>query len=125
MASQLAFAHEVGHSLGADHDPLSEECSPGNSHDGNYLMFRKSNPGIYKNNRLFSKCSKKRMGKVMHTLVNNRNKFCFKSKTNSDNTREKKHVIIASKLYVNFFQSFRYNSYETHLKFIYHEISNM
>lgn len=41
-------------------------------------MYRKSNPGIYKNNRLFSECSKRRMGQVMHTLVNNPNKFCFK-----------------------------------------------
>ena len=79
IASQLAFAHEVGHSLGANHDPMNKKCSPGNSHGGNFLMYSRSNPGVYKNNRLFSECSKQMMGNVMHTLVSNPNKFCFKS----------------------------------------------
>lgn len=78
-ASQLAFVHEIGHSLGAIHDPLNQTCSPGNENGGNYLMYRRSNTGTFTNNKHFSECSKKTMGTVMHALVNNPNKFCFKS----------------------------------------------
>ncbi len=80
LAAQLAFAHEIGHSLGASHDPETRKCSPGNAAGGNFLMHGRSNTGAYENNRQFSECSKKNMGAVMHSLVNNANKFCFKSK---------------------------------------------
>jgi len=80
QAAQLAFAHEIGHSLGASHDPETKKCSPGNSKGGNYLMYGRSNTGAFSNNRQFSECSKNNMGEVMHSLVNNPNKFCFKSR---------------------------------------------
>ena len=75
--SQLTFAHEVGHSFGSEHDPDDEECTPGGK-DGNYIMYRRATTGLSKNNRNFSSCSRKKMGPVMHALVQNRNKFCFK-----------------------------------------------
>lgn len=78
ISSQLAFAHEVGHSLGANHDPINKKCSPGKTNGGNYLMYHRSNSGAYPNNRLISQCSLDMMGNVMHALVKNSNKFCFK-----------------------------------------------
>ena len=40
MDSQDTFIHEIGHSLGAAHDPRSghgDTCAPGGRH-GNYIM---------------------------------------------------------------------------------------
>ena len=78
VAAQLAFAHEVGHSFGSEHDPMDSKCSPGNANGGNYLMYRRSNRGIYKNNRFFSQCSISQMGPILHSIIRNPTKFCFK-----------------------------------------------
>ena len=39
----LTFAHEIGHSFGAVHDPV--ECA-GDEQDGTYLMFKSGSLGI-------------------------------------------------------------------------------
>lgn len=83
LTSQLTFAHEVGHSFGANHDPATsgnDECSPGDAKGGNYIMYYSTMIGRLKNNRNFSKCSRKSMGPIMHRIVQDSDKFCFKSK---------------------------------------------
>ena len=39
----LTFAHEIGHSFGAVHDPV--ECA-GNEEDGTYLMYKSGSLGL-------------------------------------------------------------------------------
>ncbi|XP_076807622.1 ADAM 17-like protease isoform X1 [Clavelina lepadiformis] len=61
MEADLVTAHELGHNFGAEHDDVTEdpdECSPGQSNNGNYIMFRLAVSGKYENNNKFSKCSK-------------------------------------------------------------------
>ena len=82
--SHITFAHEVGHNFGSEHDPDDGICSPGSSNakagsgGGNFIMYRRATTGTDLNNRNFSQCSKDQMGPVLHSLVENRNKFCFK-----------------------------------------------
>lgn len=79
LVSQITFAHEVGHNFGAEHDPTDvPECSPGRN-GGNYIMYRSATQGFEKNNKNFSECSKNQMGPIVHDLVRNIDKFCFKS----------------------------------------------
>ena len=80
IVSQLTFAHEVGHSFGADHDPMDKECVPGNEKGGNFIMHRRANTGKFRNNKIFSKCSLKQMGIVLHSKIKSKNKSCFKGK---------------------------------------------
>ena len=75
--SQITFAHEVGHNFGSEHDPDDSQCSPGIK-GGNFIMYRRATTGTDKNNRNFSQCSKDQMGPVLHSLVLNPIKFCFK-----------------------------------------------
>lgn len=42
--------HELGHSWGSDHDPVSEECQPGAKMGGYYLMHMVATSGEYPNN---------------------------------------------------------------------------
>ena len=82
LTSQLTFAHEVGHSFGAHHDPeLSgrNDCSPGDANGGNYLMYFATMVGKLRNNRNFSECSRASMGPIMHIVAQDEEKFCFKS----------------------------------------------
>lgn len=79
IVSQLTFTHEVGHNFGSEHDPKDEKCSPGKDNGGNFIMYRSATTGREKNNRNFSECSKDQMGPVLHALVKNPTKFCFKS----------------------------------------------
>merc|ERR1712038_761330 len=62
--SQETFMHELGHSIGAGHDPREVgRCSPGGVR-GNYIM----HPGPIGNSHIrreFSQCSKKEIGKVL------------------------------------------------------------
>lgn len=76
--SQITFAHEVGHNFGSEHDPDDSQCSPGMNKGGNYIMYRRATTGTDNNNRNFSQCSKDQMGPVIHSLVENPTKFCFK-----------------------------------------------
>jgi disintegrin and metalloproteinase domain-containing protein 10 len=80
LVSMLTFAHEVAHNFGAEHDPNSDECSPGKTLGGNYIMYRSATTGREKNNKNFSDCSRNQMGPVLHSLVKNQPKFCFTSK---------------------------------------------
>lgn len=41
-------------------------------------MYRRATTGTDRNNRNFSQCSKDQMGPIIHSLVSNPNKFCFK-----------------------------------------------
>lgn len=78
--SKLAFVHEVGHSFGSEHDPISEPiCSPDFAHGGSFLMSRSAATGREINNKYFSKCSKTQMGLILHALVKDSDNFCFKS----------------------------------------------
>ncbi|XP_023339587.1 disintegrin and metalloproteinase domain-containing protein 10 homolog isoform X2 [Eurytemora carolleeae] len=61
----LTFAHEIGHSFGAVHDP--EECA-GNEEDGTYLMYKSGSLGLKKNNMEFSSCSVSAMAGVLSSL---------------------------------------------------------
>lgn len=76
--SQITFAHEVGHNFGSEHDPDDTLCSPGMNKGGNYIMYRRATTGTDRNNRNFSQCSKDQMGPVIHSLIQNPTKFCFK-----------------------------------------------
>ncbi len=76
--SQITFAHEVGHNFGSEHDPDDSQCSPGANKGGNYIMYRRATTGTDRNNRNFSQCSKDQMGPIIHSLVQNPIKFCFK-----------------------------------------------
>ncbi len=79
LVSQLTFAHEVGHSFGAEHDPPIGPCAPGSKqHDGNFIMYRSATTGRDKNNKNFSECSRNQMGPLVNALVRNPNRFCFK-----------------------------------------------
>ena len=78
--SQITFAHEVGHNFGSEHDPDESDCSPGSSRGGNFIMYRRATTGSDRNNYNFSQCSKDQMGPIIHSLVSNLNKFCFKRK---------------------------------------------
>ena len=76
--SQITFAHEVGHNFGSEHDPDDSNCSPGTNKGGNFIMYRRATTGTDRNNRNFSECSRDQMGPIVHALVKNRAKFCFK-----------------------------------------------
>lgn len=81
--SQITFAHEVGHNFGSEHDPDDSVCSPGANKGGNFIMYRRATTGTDRNNRNFSECSRDQMGPIVHALVSNPNKFCFKQYTGS------------------------------------------
>lgn len=76
--NQITFAHEVGHSLGARHDPETSVCQPGGSR-GNFIMFSRATSGIQPNNDLFSSCSIEQINSVFSFVVSRRN--CLKSES--------------------------------------------
>ncbi|XP_070536788.1 disintegrin and metalloproteinase domain-containing protein 10-like [Ptychodera flava] len=61
----LVLGHEVGHSFGSDHDPLSETCAPGEDDGGFYIMHTYAVDGTRPNNGRFSPCSITSMNDVI------------------------------------------------------------
>ena len=57
----LNLAHEVHHSLGAEHDPESGQCA------GRYLMSRYSGSGVHRDNEEISSCTARRVRKVVES----------------------------------------------------------
>lgn len=78
IVNQLTFAHEVGHSLGSEHDPSSSDCSPSSS-SGKYVMYSRATTGLQTNNNRFSSCSVTQMETVVRSLLSS-TKNCLKSK---------------------------------------------
>ncbi|KAL7673978.1 hypothetical protein ACOME3_000263 [Neoechinorhynchus agilis] len=62
------FAHEVGHNLGAQHDPQTMQCSP-NGIEGNYLMYAHNTPNYMENNLKFSPCSLQDMARMLERIL--------------------------------------------------------
>lgn len=67
LMTELTFAHEVGHSLGAEHD---EERCDGDARYGHYIMYRRATTGLEDNNNKFSNCSLETMGSVVIAVKN-------------------------------------------------------
>ncbi|CAF1116655.1 unnamed protein product [Rotaria sp. Silwood1] len=67
LMTELTFSHEVGHSLGAEHD--DEKCE-GDAKYGHYIMYRRATTGLEENNNKFSNCSMNKMGSVMISVKN-------------------------------------------------------
>ncbi|KAI1280716.1 ADAM 17-like protease [Halotydeus destructor] len=65
--ADLVTAHELGHNWGAEHDPDSEECSPGSRRGGPFVMYAYSVSGYDDNNKVFSPCSKRAIRNVLLT----------------------------------------------------------
>lgn len=63
--TEVTFAHELGHSFGAQHDPDTKKCQPSDAKGGKYIMYDKTTPGFLSNNRAFSDCSITRMMPVL------------------------------------------------------------
>ncbi|CAF0765915.1 unnamed protein product [Adineta steineri] len=67
LMTELTFAHEVGHNLGAEHD--DEKCG-GDATNGHYIMYRRATTGLEENNNKFSNCSMDKMGPVVIAVKN-------------------------------------------------------
>ncbi|CAF3627649.1 unnamed protein product [Rotaria sp. Silwood1] len=67
LMTELTFAHEVGHNLGAEHD--DEKCG-GDATYGHYIMYRRATTGLEENNNKFSNCSMEKMGPVVISVKN-------------------------------------------------------
>ncbi|XP_071500624.1 disintegrin and metalloproteinase domain-containing protein 10-like [Diadema antillarum] len=79
LVSHLTFAHELGHSFGSQHDPVTTTCSPGGD-IGNYLMFSHSSSGDRINNDRFSSCSITSITNTLASVFSGFSKTnCFKS----------------------------------------------
>ncbi|CAF1195014.1 unnamed protein product [Adineta steineri] len=67
LMAELTFAHEIGHSLGAEHD--DDKCGEDAIY-GHYLMYRRATTGLEENNNKFSNCSMEQMGPVVISIKN-------------------------------------------------------
>ncbi|KAK3795632.1 hypothetical protein RRG08_025683 [Elysia crispata] len=61
LAISLVVAH--GHNFGANHDPDTPECAPDDSRGGKFIMWEVSVNGLSPNNKRFSKCSLRQIGR--------------------------------------------------------------
>ena len=79
--SYLNFAHQMGHSLGAQHYTGSICVPYGTSRPasgkGNYLMFAGAISGALANNDTFSVCRRDRIARVLNHIVRSSGKDCF------------------------------------------------
>lgn len=62
---ELVISHEIGHNWGANHDPVTAECSPATG--GKFLMSDRGPGGYEANNERFSPCSKRDVASVLKT----------------------------------------------------------
>lgn len=76
LLSQLVFAHEIGHSFGADHDPV--ECQPGVP-EGNFLMFDSVQRTFSLNRGKFSSCSIREISQILEEIADYERRNCFES----------------------------------------------
>lgn len=65
LQAQLVTAHELGHNLGSEHDPETDDCAPSEYDDGKYIMYPWAVSGYDKNNLLFSPCSREYIFQVL------------------------------------------------------------
>ena len=75
--SHLNFAHQIGHSLGSQHDNTGI-CAPfgtssPDADDGNYIMFDGVTSGDRSNNEKFSACSQDNITRVLDSVLRNKN----------------------------------------------------
>ncbi|XP_059159849.1 ADAM 17-like protease isoform X2 [Physella acuta] len=62
----IVMAH--GHNFGSDHDPLTSECAPSDQNGGKYLMWDRSQSGRFVNNKFFSPCSLRSIGRTLEWI---------------------------------------------------------
>lgn len=75
--SELTFAHEVGHNMGAFHD--SQRSCLGSSYFGNYLMYPSIASKRQPNNDKFSQCSQRSILRTLGQLLEGRRNNCFQN----------------------------------------------
>ncbi|VUZ49386.1 unnamed protein product [Hymenolepis diminuta] len=82
--SQLTFAHEMGHNLGAKHDDDFKEETPAclpsvDDPKGNYIMFASATGGDKENNNKFSMCSVNSIARLLHQVLKGESNCFFTS----------------------------------------------
>ncbi|KAL5110301.1 hypothetical protein TcWFU_004769 [Taenia crassiceps] len=82
--SQLTFAHEMGHNLGAKHDDDFKEETPAclpsvDDPKGNYIMFASATGGDKENNNKFSVCSVNSIARLLHQVLKGESNCFFTS----------------------------------------------
>lgn len=80
--SDLLVAHELAHSLGAQHDPDSGECSPPDKKGGPYLMSARPVSRYYENHDKLSICSIRQI--TIHVKSKN---HCFRLASSCGNMK--------------------------------------
>lgn len=63
LLSIFVYAHETGHNFGSTHDPDNYECAPSDERGGKFLMWSYAVSGESPNNRRFSNCSLRTIGR--------------------------------------------------------------
>nr|XP_039256127.1 ADAM 17-like protease [Styela clava] len=80
LEADLVTTHELGHNFGAEHDNGEvKACSPGQSNNGNFIMYPAAVSGEHENNDMFSICSK---NNVLPCLKTKATKCFHKAKEN-------------------------------------------
>ncbi|XP_056151766.1 disintegrin and metalloproteinase domain-containing protein 17a [Lampris incognitus] len=75
--ADLVTTHELGHNFGAEHDPDNLPlCAPSDDHGGKFVMYPIAVSGDHVNNKRFSNCSKRSIGKTLRFKA----PVCFKER---------------------------------------------